>query len=1304
MKSSIVNRFASTCLTALLFSVLCMASASRAAAQCGTDPGNDNEASNTPFGTCGTVSAAIDCETDVDVYSFQAPMGGDYTFSSDAMFGTIVSVGYGSGWINNFSNTWTETLGNGEWIYVKVEASIPGQIFDYDLTISGCDSACGDDPGDNDFDSATRFDGCTTITSALDCTDDHDFYWFAPFQEGTHVIETLGGTDTRMRLYDNSRTEIASDDDGGADRNAMISQYLQANQVYYVEIWEYSNGTGVYELRINCPGGGNCGDDPADDHPAYATPLAGCGAQQAAIQCASDVDHYRFTAPADSSYTFSVGASYTMNLTLLDGLGAQILSSGQDSLVWSLNQGEDVILKVEDAGTSWSYDYILEVTGCDSSCGNDPGNDYLASATPLDGCGSTPAAVDCVGDVDFYWLEAPISGEFVIDTTGDTDTELRLYDHNGDVIATDNDSGQGHNARIIHTLSAGQRYSVAVNESLDDATGDYTLEIIGCDQGGCGNDPGNDTRADATDLGDDCGTTDAAFDCLDDVDFYRFTATSDSEYVFETNGDMDTMMEILDDEGSSLATDDDGGQGYNSRIALNLTQGETYFIRINEYQGNDTGGYSLSISGCGGGPCGNDPGNDTIGDATNLDTCGTTSAAIDCPGDLDYYGFVPPDTNGGDFIIETTGDLDTELRLYDANGDVVTTDDNSGEGSNARIVFALAYGSRYYVAVNENGYDGNGNYELVISGCEASGCGNDPGDDTRATATDLGSSCGLSDAAFDCVDDVDFYRFTAPNDGIFVFETSGSSDTMMELQDDEGSVLSSDDDGGQDRCSRIEYQLVQGETYYIRINEYQGNDTGNYGLEISGCGATGEPPVGFRYVVAATAKVSGAAGTNWVSDLSVLNLGEQVATVIISLWERDRANLNPQQSTVTLAAGEMLRSVDVLLDRFAVTSGAAALELQSDEPLAIGSRTYNTVDSRTYGQFIPGEHVAKSFAAGELVVLSGITENQNARTNMGLVNPGLDDIQITGHFFDALGSSLGVRSWTVPAQGYIQRNRILREVIADDSSGAWVQLSADTGSFFAFVSVVDEQSGDPVYRPAQHRPDLLGEVVMPGVAKVAGAAGTNWVTDAIFTNTSEQAASVQVSLWNRDGDNSTPEERSMVIQAGQAVESTDVMLSLFGRSSGAAALQIVAEPGLLVDGRTYNLVTAGTYGQYIPALTGERAVTHQRKGFLVMSAENTASRTNLGFVNLSDQTTDVQVRLFDIHGMQVGAPAEWTLGPQAVVQYNRILSFFTTQAVDAGWLEVSVSAATPDGRVQVFNSVVDQVSGDPIFETVTLEP
>ncbi|MEN8162794.1 MAG: hypothetical protein ABFS37_01585 [Acidobacteriota bacterium] len=79
------------------------------------------------------------------------------------------------------------------------------------------------------------------------------------------------------------------------------------------------------------------------------------------------------------------------------------------------------------------------------------------------------------------------------------------------------------------------------------------------------------------------------------------------------------------------------------------------------------------------------------------------------------------------------------------------------------------------------------------------------------------------------------------------------------------------------------------------------------------------------------------------------------------------------------------------------------------------------------------------------------------------------------------------------------------------------------------------------------------------------------------------------------------------------------------------------------------------------------------------------------------EVSDVLLSLF---GEGVGAPAlQAAVGP-GIVADGRTCN----QDLDSGWLELSVKQPTPDGRIHVFSSVVDQVSGDPIFETITLGP
>ncbi len=138
----------------------------------------------------------------------------------------------------------------------------------------------------------------------------------------------------------------------------------------------------------------------------------------------------------------------------------------------------------------------------------DPG----ASTTPFKGhtcvnsaisCNSTVSGVltdhDCeLGDgtyVDFWEFDADAGTDVTIslDST-DFDAFLQLNDPSLDLVAQDDDSGSGFNARIDHELTEAGTWTIAANNVVPPDLGDYTLSLT-CStlgSGGC--------TANATDL------------------------------------------------------------------------------------------------------------------------------------------------------------------------------------------------------------------------------------------------------------------------------------------------------------------------------------------------------------------------------------------------------------------------------------------------------------------------------------------------------------------------------------------------------------------------------------------------------------------------------------------------------------------------------------------------------------------------------------------------------------------------------------------------------------------------------------
>lgn len=81
-------------------------------------------------------------------------------------------------------------------------------------------------------------------------------------------------------------------------------------------------------------------------------------------------------------------------------------------------------------------------------------------------------------------------------------------------------------------------------------------------------------------------------------DVYQFAAAAAGRYVIETGGNADVVMKLFgpDSRTALIAEDDDGGVGFNSRIAAALAAGR-YFVQIRHYnRASGTGAYSVAVT------------------------------------------------------------------------------------------------------------------------------------------------------------------------------------------------------------------------------------------------------------------------------------------------------------------------------------------------------------------------------------------------------------------------------------------------------------------------------------------------------------------------------------------------------------------------------------------------------------------------------------------------------------------------------------------------------------------------------------
>ena len=465
---------------------------------------------------------------------------------------------------------------------------------------------------------------------------------------------------------------------------------------------------------------------------------------------------------------------------------------------------------------------------------------------------------------------------------------------------------------------------------------------------------------------------------------------------------------------------------------------------------------------------------------------------------------------------------------------------------------------------------------------------------------------------------------------------------------------------------------------------------------------TESPPIGhaggYVYIIPGCAHSPGLGGTSWISDLVLQNPATTQAVANIYLMRSGLDNSTTAGREFAVPAQGSLKISDVVQSAFSELSTAGALLIGANQPLVVSSRTFNNAAAGTFGQYISGASADQGISQGQKVRLIQLTKDTDYRTNIGFANASATSLVVEVKLYQSNGGLIGTKSYGILPFGYLQDTDIIGGLTGADVADAYAIVSSlSTGAkYFTYASVIDYHSGDPI----TIIPPTMGSgaIYVPGVAALAGAAGTNWMTDLEVHNPGSTQAAFSVSLLVRDEANPSPLSRSFNLGPGQSIRYPNVLQAMFG-FSGAATLRITLTSGQVVaSARTYNNQPQGTYGQFIAGAPESTAISYGQEGLLVQLAQSNSDasgfRTNLGLVNVAPVTISVNIDLYRGDGTLLGT-GTYSLRANESKQIDRVFRNVPSSDVSDGFAVLRTTSSS--GRFFAYASVVDNRSGDPVF-------
>ena len=218
-------------------------------------------------------------------------------------------------------------------------------------------------------------------------------------------------------------------------------------------------------------------------------------------------------------------------------------------------------------------------------------------------------------------------------------------------------------------------------------------------------------------------------------------------------------------------------------------------------------------------------------------------------------------------------------------------------------------------------------------------------------------------------------------------------------------------------------------------------------------------------------------GSRWITDLELHNRGGDSASYTVELLLRGQDNSAPAATAFELAPDTSVRYRDVIGELFEV-EGAGALRVTAvGGDLMAAAHTRTVGEGGSYGQYI--ESMDADNAAGEAseLRLIQLENSADARTNIGVVSACAIPMIVDVGLFEADGTPAGGEQLELEPFGTSQMSDVFGSLSGKTALGGALESGSDVYAvvssstpgalFFAYASVVDNGTNDPIFVPGR---------------------------------------------------------------------------------------------------------------------------------------------------------------------------------------------------------------------------------------------